>query len=64
VVNKTAEDDMGKIKKRLKAARKLGSARNEFAVKGRKVGGNFKLSRDVREDRGMRQSKLGRPKGR
>jgi hypothetical protein len=55
---------MGKIKRRLKASRKLGSARNESAIKRRKVGGNFKLSRDVREDRGTRQTKLGRAKGR
>ena len=50
----------GKKKKPQQAAHKLGDDRNEFAVKPRKLKGNFKESRDQREDRGTRQAKWGR----
>ena len=40
-------------------AHKRGANRNETAVKRRKHTGRFNESRDVREDRGTRQSKLG-----
>ena len=42
---------------------KLGDNRNELAVKRRKHTGRFSESRDIRESRGTRQSKLtgGRP---
>jgi hypothetical protein len=36
---------------------KLGSKRNETAKKPRQLDKNFKQSRDVREDRGVRQKK-------
>ena len=49
-------------KKTRLAPKKLGDDRNEIAVKPRKLKGNFKESRDVREDRGTRQGKLGRRK--
>ena len=39
---------------------KLGDDKNELAKKPRKLKGNFKESRDVREDRGTRQTKLGK----
>jgi hypothetical protein len=39
--------------------RKLGANRNETAARPRKHDKNFKQSRDVREDRGERQAKLG-----
>lgn len=42
------------------APHKLGDERNEFAQKPRKLKANFKESRDVREDRGTRQSKMGK----
>ncbi|MFO1462768.1 MAG: hypothetical protein U1F66_03255 [bacterium] len=42
------------------APHKLGDDRNELAVKPRKLKGNFKQSRDVREDRGTRQTKMGK----
>jgi hypothetical protein len=38
---------------------KLGANRKETAVKPRRRDPNFKQSRDVREDRGERQIKLG-----
>jgi len=49
-------------KKTKLAPKKLGDDRNELAVKPRKLKGNFKESRDVREDRGTRQTKLSRRK--
>lgn len=49
-------------KKTKLAPRKLGDDRSEIAVKPRKLKANFKESRDVREDRGTRQTKLGRRK--
>lgn len=45
-------------------AHRLGDKRNEMAVKGRKQDKNFFQSKDVREDRGIRQAKLGIPKNR
>lgn len=45
-----------------KATRKLGADRSETADKARKLDPNFKQSRDIREDRGERQIKLGAPK--
>lgn len=46
-----------------KKTHKLGDNHNEFAVKRRKHTGRFSESRDIRESRGTRQSKLagGRP---
>lgn len=44
------------------ALHKLGDKRNEMASRPRKLKGNFKESRDVREDRGTRQTKLGKPR--
>ncbi len=41
-----------------KKTHKLGANSNELAVKRRKHTGRFSESRDVREDRGRRQSKL------
>jgi len=38
---------------------KLGSKRNELAKRPRKLEKNFKQSRDVREDRSVRQMKSG-----
>ncbi len=38
---------------------KRGANQNEMAVKGRKKDKNFSQSRDVREDRGTRQTKMG-----
>ena len=49
-----------KKKKPHLAAHKLGDDRNELASRPRKLKGNFKESRDVREDRGTRQTKLGK----
>ena len=40
-------------------AHKRGANRNELAVKRRKHTGRFNESRDIREDRGTRQFKLG-----
>ena len=40
-------------------AHKRGDDVNEMAVLGRKVQRGFKQSRDIREDRGLRQNKLG-----
>ena len=42
-----------------KKAHKRGANQNEMAVKKRKKSSRFNLSRDVREDRGTRQTKLG-----
>jgi len=42
------------------APHKLGDDRNEFAVKPRKIKPGRKTSRDVREDRGTRQGKMGK----
>lgn len=42
-----------------KTPHKLGANQKEAAVKSRKQDSNFKQSRDVREDRGLRQIKLG-----
>lgn len=42
-----------------KPAKKPGADRNETAVKPQKHDPNFRQSRDVREDRGERQIKLG-----
>ncbi len=42
-----------------KPTRKPGANRNEIALKPQKLDANFKQSRDVREDRGERQIKLG-----
>ena len=41
------------------ATHKLGSKRNETARSPRQLDKNFKQSRDVREDRGVRQMKSG-----
>lgn len=51
-----------KDKKPRTAPHKLGDDRNEIAVKPRKIKSAFKESRDVREDRGTRQSKMGHRK--
>jgi len=48
----TSAKDTGRV-----ATRKLGSKRNELAKHPRKLEKNFKQSRDVREDRGIRQMK-------
>lgn len=40
-------------------AHKRGDDVNEMAILRRKVGRGFKQSRDIREDRGLRQNKLG-----
>jgi len=48
--------------RQVKASHKRGDKRNEMALKHRKTIKNFKQSKDVREDRGRRQTKLGRPK--
>lgn len=40
------------------SSHKLGSNRRDLARKARRRDANFKQSRDVREDRGERQSKL------
>jgi hypothetical protein len=45
-----------------KPTRKPGANRNETAVKPQKHDANFRQSRDVREDRGERQIKLGAAK--
>ncbi|MFO1520078.1 MAG: hypothetical protein U1F57_10510 [bacterium] len=42
-----------------KEAHKRGANRNELAAKKRKTSNRFNLTRDVREDRGTRQTKLG-----
>ena len=42
-----------------KVSHKLGANQKEAAVKAKKHDKNFKQSRDVREDRGQRQIKLG-----
>lgn len=42
---------------------KLGANPKEVAVKTVKHDANFKQSRDIREDRGIRQSKTGGPGG-
>ena len=42
--------------------RKLGANRNETAARPRKHHNNFKQSKDIREDRGIRQAKTN-PKG-
>lgn len=42
------------------APHKLGDDRNELAKRPRKLKANFKESRDVREDRGTRQGKMGK----
>jgi hypothetical protein len=39
------------------AVHKLGKNRNEIAKQARQLDKNFKQSRDVREDRGTRQTK-------
>jgi len=41
---------------------KLGKNRGEMAKKPRKYEKNFKQSKDVREDRGRRQAKMGKRK--
>ncbi len=51
-----------KMKKEKKASHKLGANRNEMATKHRKATKNFSQSKDVREDRGRRQTKLGAKK--
>ena len=43
-----------------KVTRKLGDDRNEAAKKARTTDKNFKQSRDVHEDRGRVQSKIGK----
>lgn len=48
------------LMRNLAPSRKRGDKRNETAVKHRKSTKNFKQSKDVREDRGRRQTKLGR----
>ncbi len=42
-----------------KLHRKLGDNKGEMAVKPRKEVKNFKQSKDIRESRGTRQTKLG-----
>lgn len=42
---------------------KLGVNQKEAAVKAVKLDANFKQSRDIREDRGIRQNKTGGPAG-
>ncbi len=42
------------------SSHKFGANRNEMAVKMRKKDKNFKQSRDVREDRGTLQTKMGK----
>ena len=49
----------GKKLKPATAAHKLGPNRNEAANRPRQLDKNFKQSRDVREDRGVRQMKSG-----
>jgi hypothetical protein len=52
---------MAKISRRQAgASHKRGDKKNEMAMKHRKKIANFKQSKDVREDRGRRQSKFGR----
>ncbi|HSA58834.1 MAG TPA: hypothetical protein VLJ37_04040 [bacterium] len=53
---------MAKSSRQKAASHKRGDKRNEMAMKHRKTVGNFKQSKDVREDRGRRQTKLGGPK--
>lgn len=48
-----------KMKREKKTSHKLGDKRNETATKHRKAAKNFSQSKDVREDRGRRQTKLG-----
>ena len=43
-----------------RAARRRGPQRGETARRPRKADANFKQSRDVREDRGVRQIRLSR----
>jgi hypothetical protein len=55
---------MPKISRRQEnASHKRGDKKNEMAMKHRKTVSNFKQSKDVREDRGRRQTKLGGVKG-
>jgi hypothetical protein len=53
-MKKTSSSQTSKGKK---AVHKLGKNRNEIAKRARQVDNNFKQSRDVREDRGTRQTK-------
>lgn len=46
-----------------KTSKKRGDDRNETALKHRKVVTNFKQSKDIHEDRGRMQTRLGKPKG-
>lgn len=50
---------MAKSSRQTNVSRKRGDKKNEMALKHRKKIGNFKTSKDVREDRGRRQTKLG-----
>ncbi len=49
-----------KEKKLRMATHKLGDERHELAQRPRKLKANFKESRDIREDRGTRQTKMGK----
>jgi hypothetical protein len=51
-----------KMMRNLAPSHKRGDKKNEMAVKHRKATKNFSQSKDVREDRGRRQTKLGRIK--
>lgn len=50
-------------KRNPKASHKRGDNKNEMAVKHRKVAKNFKQSKDIHEDRGTMQKKMGRVGG-
>jgi len=54
IMKKTSSSQTSKGKK---AVHKLGKNRTEIAKRARQVDKNFKQSRDVREDRGTRQTK-------
>lgn len=51
---------MAKKKAPQRVLNKLGDDRHALAVKPRKVKSKKKTSRDVREDRGTRQNKMGK----
>jgi hypothetical protein len=49
---------MAKASRRRVVARKFGDKKHEMALKTRKRDNNFKQSKDIREDRGRRQTKF------
>lgn len=51
-----------KVKTETEQPRKLGANRHDAAKKPQKDHGNLKTSKDIREDRGIRQHKLGKKK--